>query len=529
MAGTTSSAPPARYDVIVIGAGHNGLVCATTLARAGRSVLVVEAAAEVGGMAITRGFAPGYRVSACAHLLHQMPLAVIRELGLAEHGLEFAATALPTTAFGPEGRALTLARAGVPGEAFTPHDAAAWPAYHARLGRFAGLLQGMLAAPPPRLGTDAWSDKLALAKVGLKLRLLGRRDMREFLRIVGMNAYDLLADEFESSLLQGALGFDAVLGTNFGPRAPGTVLTLLYRLAAESAAGSMPLAQPRGGLGALTLALARAAKAAGVTIRTSAPVERITVAADRASGIVLACGDEIGAERVVSSADVKTTFLRLLGAEHLDTGFVRRVDHLRSRGVAAKIHLALDRAPKFGALAPPALGGRLLVSPSLDYLERAFNPTKYGECPGEPALEITVPTINDPALAPTGHHVLSAIVQYAPYAPASGWNDAARRAFTESILATLEVHAPGIRASLMGCELLTPLDLEREFGATGGHWHHGDLAFDQFYMVRPVPGASQYATPMAGLYLCGASCHPGGGVMGLAGRNAARRVLEQGV
>jgi phytoene dehydrogenase-like protein len=352
--------------------------------------------------------------------------------------------------------------------------------------------------------------------------------MREFLRIVGMNAYDLLADEFESPLLQGALGFDAVLGTNFGPRAPGTVLTLLYRLAAESAAGSLPLAQPRGGLGALTLALARAAKAAGVTIRTSAPVERITVAADRASGIVLACGDEIGADRVVSSADAKTTFLRLLGAEHLDTGFVRRVDHIRSRGVAAKIHLALDRAPKFGALAPQALGGRLLLSPSLDYLERAFNPTKYGECPGEPALEITVPTINDPALAPTGHHVLSAIVQYAPYAPANGWNDATRRAFTEAILATLEAHAPGIRASLMGCELLTPLDLEREFRATGGHWHHGDLAFDQFYMVRPVPGASQYATPMAGLYLCGASCHPGGGVMGLAGRNAARRVLEQG-
>ena len=256
-------------DVVIIGAGHNGLVCAATIARAGRSVLVVEAADQVGGMAVTREFAPGYRVSSGAHLLHQMPLVLIRELALAEHGLEFAATGLPTTAISADGTPLRLAIAGTPGASFTAHDAAAWPAYHARLGRFAALLHGMLAAPPPRLGTDVWSDKWAMAKVGLKLRLLGRRDMREFLRIVGMNAYDLLEDEFEAPLLKGALGFDAVLGTNFGPRAPGTVLTLLYRLAAESAAGSMPLAQPRGGLGALTTALARSAKAAGVTIRTS--------------------------------------------------------------------------------------------------------------------------------------------------------------------------------------------------------------------------------------------------------------------
>ncbi len=528
MTSPTPTSIVARYDVIVIGAGHNGLVCATTLARAGRSVLVVEAAAEVGGMAITRAFAPGYRVSACAHLLHQMPLALVRDLSLAEHGLEFAATGLPTTSLGADGATLQLATGGTPSAAFSPNDAAAWPAYHARLGRFASLLHGMLAAPAPRLGTEGWSDKLALAKVGLKLRLLGRRDMREFLRIVGMNAYDLLEDEFKAPLLKGALAFDAVLGTNFGPRAPGTVLSLLYRLAAESAAGSSPLAQPRGGLGALTAALARSAKAAGVTIRTNAPVAQITVAGDRATGVVLANGTEIAADRVVSSVNAKTTFLNLLGTEHLDTGFVRRVDHIRSRGIVAKLHLALDRAPAFTGVARDALGGRLLVSPSLDYLERAFNPTKYSQFSAAPALEITVPTINDPALAPAGHHVLSAIVQYAPYAITGGWTEPSRRAFTDAILATLEAQAPGIGASVVGCELLTPLDLEQEFHSAGGHWHHGDLALDQFYMVRPVPGATQYATPMAGLYLCGASCHPGGGVMGLAGRNAAVRMLEKG-
>jgi phytoene dehydrogenase-like protein len=517
-----------RYDVVIIGAGHNGLVCAATLARAGRSVLVLEAAAQVGGMAVTREFAPGYRVSSGAHLLHQMPLALIRELGLAAHGLEFAATGLGTSALSPEGHSLALASGPMPPPGWTEKDRAAWPAWHARLGRFARLLHGMLAAPPPRLGTEAWSDKLALAKVGLKLRLLGRRDMREFLRIVGMNAYDLLEDEFENPLLKGALGLDAVLGTNFGPRAPGTVLTLLYRLAAESAAGPAPLALPRGGLGALSAALARAATAAGATIRTESPVERIRVENDRANGVVLASGETVSATAVVSNADVKTTFLRLLGAEHLDTGFVRRVDHVRSRGLAAKLHLALDRMPGFRGTEPAALSGRLLISPSLDYLERAFNPSKYGTWSVQPAFEITVPTISDPSLAPAGHHVLSAIVQYAPYETKAGW-DVERRPFLEALLTNLESYAPGIRASVVASELSTPADLEREFRAPGGHWHHGDLAFDQFYMVRPVPGASQYATPVEGLYLCGASCHPGGGVMGLAGRNAAERLLASGV
>jgi phytoene dehydrogenase-like protein len=522
----SAAAPaPRGYDAIVIGAGHNGLVCAATLARAGRRVLVLEAGATVGGCAVTREFAPGFRVSAAAHLLHQMPAALIAELGLAGHGLEYAALQLPTTALAAGAAPLAIGDLAALGR-LSAADARAWPRYAARLGRYARLLAGLLAAPPPRLGTEGWSDRLALAKLALKLRLLGRREMREFLRIVGMNAYDLVADEFETELLRGALGFDAVLGTNFGPRAPGTVLTLLYRLAAESAAGAPGLAQPKGGMGTLSQALARAAAAAGATLRTSAPVARIRVNADRAAGVVLESGEEIAAPTVISNADAKTTFLGLLGSEHLDTGFVRRVDHFRSRGVAAKLHLALDRPPVFAGVAPHARGGRLLVAPSADYLERAWNHSKYLEWSAKPALEITVPTVHDPGLAPPGRHVLSAVVQYAPYAPQGGWA-AQRQPFLDAVLGVLEAHAPGLRASILAAELLTPADLEREFRVSGGHWHHGDLAFDQFYMVRPVPGAAQHATPLAGLYLCGASCHPGGGVMGIAGRNAARRVLAE--
>jgi phytoene dehydrogenase-like protein len=522
-----ASAGKGRLDCIVIGGGHNGLVCATYLARAGRSVLVLEANGRVGGAAVTREFAPQHRVSAGAHLLHLMPRGLLAELGLARHGLAYAAQNLPTTALAAGGAPLPIGAAGLADlRARSPRDAAAYPAFAARLGRFAAALYPLLDSIPPRLGTDAWADRVAFLKLGWRIRTLGRRDLRELLRIIGMNAYDLIADEFETPLLSGALGLDAVLGTNFGPRAPGTVLTLLNRLAAESAVGATPLAQPQGGLGALSDALARAAEAAGATIRTDAPVARIRVAGDRAVGVVLASGEAIDAGTVVSSADAKSTFLGLLGTRHLDTGFVRRVDHLRSRGLAGKLHLALDRMPAFPGLAPAALGGRLLIAPSLDYIERAWDHSKYGEPSSAPTLEITVPTVNDPSLAPAGRHVLSAIVQYLPYQPQAGWGSERARS-TEALLATLEAHAPGIRSSVTAMEFLTPADLEREFGISGGHWHHGELAFDQFYMVRPVPGAAQYRTPVAGLYLCGASCHPGGGVTGLAGRNAARALLRE--
>jgi phytoene dehydrogenase-like protein len=551
-----------RYDCVVIGGGHNGLVCAAYLARAGRSVLVVEAADEVGGAAVTREFAPGYRVSACAHLLHSMSGAMIEDLRLDDHGLTFVGGGMQTVALSADGEPLVLgsrgpaagvATAGAMGAGAAAMGAGAgamgagtgamgagtagtaYPGYLALLNRLAKALHPMLDSVPPRLGTQAWGDRRALLQLAWRIRRLGRDDMRELLRIGGLNVYVLLQDNFESPLLRGALGFDAVLGTNLGPRSPGSVFTLLYRLAGAVAAqenagrgglSAGPSAQPRGGLGALSRALAAAATAVGAEIRTGTAVERIVVRAHRVGGVQLTSGEIISADTVISNVDPQATFLRLLGAQYLDAGFTRRVSHLRTRGLAAKLHLALDRLPQFAGLTDDMLGGRLLIAPSLDYLERAFNHSKYGEFSAAPAIEITLPTVNDPTLAPAGKHVLSAVVQYAPYGLKKGW-DGERRPFSDLVIDTMEQYAPGLRKSVTAAQLLAPPDIEREFRITGGHWHHTELALDQFFMMRPVPGAAQYQTPVDGLYLCGAGCHPGGGVMGTAGRNAARQVLGQ--
>lgn len=508
-----------RYDYVVIGAGHNGLVCAAYLARAGRSVLVLETGAQVGGAAVTREFAPGLNVSAGAHVLHQLSARVVADLALERHGLRLAASRMPTVALAPGAAPLVLEPGRVTGA--SDRDTVAYAGFMERLQRFARVLEPVLGRAPPQLGTDAWSDRRALLGLGLRVRRLGRRDMRELLRIGAMNAHDLLEEHFESPRLKGALALDAVLGSNFGPRSPGTVLTLLYRLAAQAGGGAHGLALPAGGMGAVTAALAASARAAGATIRTGAAARRVLVADDAACGVLLESGERIEAGAVVSSADPKTTLLRLLGAEHLDTGFVRRVHHLRNRGLAAKVHVALAGAPNF----PGAdLRGRLVIAPSLEYVERAYNHSKYGEFSLEPALEVTVPTASDPSLAPEGRHVLSIVAQYAPYDLRAGWI-AGREAFVERVLGVLERHAPGLRAQVRALELLAPPDLEREFGIAGGHWHHAELAFDQFFMLRPVPQAAQYRTPLPGLYLCGAGCHPGGGVTGLAGRNAALEIL----
>ena len=516
-----------KYHSIIIGGGHNGLVCAATLARAGKSVLVLESASEFGGAARNREFAPGFKVSAAAHLVHALSSEVMDELQLALHGLSFAGTSMATHALASDGKTLRLDGSTLSGTEVSSVEAAAYARFTTTMNRYADALLPIFRMVPPRLVMDTLSQGLVFAKIGWQIRRLGRADMRDLLRVIGMNIYDLLDEYFQAPQVKGAIALDAILGAEWGPRSPGTVLTYLYRLSGIAGGNGLGVAQPKGGMGAVCSALAASATKSGADLRTSSPVRRILVESDRACGVELESGEVIRSENVISNVDPRATFLKLLGPAHLDTGFIRKVHHLRASGRAGKLHLAMRELPNFTGLTSAALGDRLLVAPSMDYLERAFNPSKYREYPTEPALEISIPTVRDGGLAAAGRHVLSAVVQFLPYDDSAD-RDANRAACLESILATLERHAPGLRALVTHAELLTPFDIEQEFGMSGGHWHHAAMGFDQFFFIRPVPGAAQYRTPLDGLYLCGAGCHPGGGVMGVAGRNAANQVLRGG-
>jgi len=494
-------------NVVIIGGGHNGLTCAAYLAKEGNQVTVLEAAEQVGGAAITREFAPGFKVSAGAHLLYMLDKNVRKELSLESAGLSFSQLDMKTVALAEDGNHLHISGETLQGAMITNPDQVAFSEYKRFMTRFAGVIGGMHNRIPPRVGTKKFSDLLTLAKTALNVRMLGKDDMREFLRIAGINIYDILQENFEHPLLKGALSLDGVLGTNLGPRSNNSMFTALHRLS-----GLQGMAMPKGGMGAVSDALATTARKHGANIRTSSEVARIYMDGDRVAGVELQDGEKIEAATIISSADPKTTFFDLLGARNLEAGFARKINNIRMRGNAAKLHLALDGLPEFTGL-------------DIEYVERAFNNSKYGEHSVKPVAEITIPSLHDDSLAPTGKHVLSAVIQYAPYHLKQGWN-AEKAGFTELVIDILEQYAPTIRKHIVHQEMLTPVDIEREFRITGGHWHHGELAMDQFLMLRPVPGSAQYISPVDGLFLCGAGSHPGGGVMGSAGRNAANAVLK---
>ena len=352
--------------------------------------------------------------------------------------------------------------------------------------------------------------------------MMGKEEMQEFLRLIGMNMHDEVTERFESPLLKGAVSLDAVLGSHLGPRSPNTIMTYLYRLAGDHGRYSVPA----GGMGSVSNELAHAARNAGVTIRTGMPVKQIVISNGRATGVETESGESFESMMVISNADPKTTVMNLIGAKHAETGFARRITHLRAKGNAAKLHLALDGLPTIEGLSKKDFAERIVIAPDENYVERAFNPAKYGESSPNPVMEITFPSFRDETLAPTGKHVMSAVVQYAPYALKGGWNDAAKADFMKAIVATLAKYMPDIEDRITASELLTPADIEKEFHITGGHWHHAELTLDQFLFVRPVNGAAQYRLPIDGVYLCGAGAHPGGGVSGAAGRNAARTILS---
>lgn len=515
------------HDVIVIGGGHNSLVCATLLAKSGRKVLLFEAAPELGGAARTEEFFPGFRASSVAHILNRLHPEVIRELELKKHGLSLtkqdqivsislSANNAPLTLTGAYGETLVGASAS---------EAAAWKQLRAQLFRYAGILKPLLARRPPDLGGKmSASETFALGQTALALKRLGKEDMRDFLRVILMNVADLLDEQLTDDRLKGLLAFDAVLGSHLGPRSPTSLLGLYHRLAGEIGGSPGGQVVPKGGMGAIVAAMAASAEKSGIIVRKNAHVNKILVQDGRVFGVVLENAEEILGDVVVSGANSSTTFLDMVGSRELDTGFVRKIKNIRNQGDAARLLLALDAPPQFSGVDAAGHRGRLVIAPSTNHVERAFNPCKYGEFSTEPVMEIILPSLDDPSLAPSGACVLSATIQYAPYALKEGW-ETGKPKFLNIVMDLLEQYAPGINRLVRHAELLTPADIEQRYRMPGGHWHHGQLQADQMLMNRPVFGAEDYSTPIEGLYLCGAGSHPGGGVSGLPGLNAARRII----
>lgn len=511
--------PMPSFDAVVIGAGVNGLACAGRLAKAGQKVLVLEGAAQPGGGALTRDFAPGYRVDALAHLVSNLDARMLAALKPERHGLAFDDTPLATTALAADGRHLVLHGIfGERAEGLGAAEAARWADLRARLLRHAGALRPFLDLTPPLPGKGgARGSLLALGRIGLGIRALGRAEMQEFLRLMLINVHDVLDEELTDDRLRGLLAFDATLGAFTGPRSPGSLFLLWNRLAGDGGR----LRRPRGGMGALAQALAVSVTAAGAQIRCGARVARILSDGERVTGVQLDGGEEISARRVVSAINPRTTFLDLLGARQIDTGLVRRVQNIKMRGTAAKLHLALRAAPDFRGA---DLRHRLVIAPSSHAVEDAFNPVKYGRYSPEPVLEILCPSAHDPGFAPARHHVLSVIAQYAPHDLEGGWADG-RTGFQATIMERLEAHSPGIADLVVASELRTPEDIARDHGMTGGSWSHGDMAVEQMLFLRPAVGLARYATPVPGLWLAGAGSHPGGGISGAPGWNAAHEIL----
>ena len=498
------------YDAIVIGAGHNGLSAAAALAKAGKSVVVLERSNTVGGMI-------GRDEGRLAHLIYNMSEKERRRLGL-----QTKLMALDTISLSPDGAPVVI---GSGGQVLTNGRTHPLSDRHValikRLTRFAALLAPMAEAPPPAFADGMFSrsglrELMRLGTLGIGLKRLGKADMREFLRVLLSNAYDLVRDELGDNPLSGALAADAVRGAYAGPRSPGTVFGLMYRLGQGG-----QIYAPVGGMQVVASAYAAAATEAGAEVALGTGVERIVIEGDRATGVVTSNGQTVAARAVLSSAGPMQT-RTMTGVAHHDAETVRRARNHRAKGAAAKVNFKLKNLPDFAGLTGDQVFQRLVIAPDPDYVERSFNPAKYGELPDNPVLEMVV-------TGEGGAAWLSAVVTHVPTEPVGGWTKAARAKLLKTVTATIETYAPGFGELVAGSTLITPADIRDTHGAPGGHWHHGEMGLDQVLTLRPIIGMSRYRAGPAGLYLCGASAHPGGDITGAPGRNAAKAALEDGV
>jgi phytoene dehydrogenase-like protein len=533
------------YDAIVIGAGHNGLVTSAYLAKAGLRVLALERRELVGGAAVTEEVFSGFKFETGAHRVGRLHPILARDLksavakaegsGLSQTYGKLEYVACDPTVFTPlpDGDHLMLWRQSERSKSavsrFSKADADKWEGFSSLISKATGFLGSLQEDVPPDVLSRKTGDLWEMLRLGREFRRLGKRDMTEVMRILPMTVRELLDEWFETDVLKGTLGAAGITGLFQGTMGAGTALMFLHQHVGAAPGVFRGASLVRGGTGNLARALEAFALESGVEIRRQAWAERILVEEDRAVGVTLANGEEIKARRVVSAVDPKRTFLELLDPVNLDPTFLRAVRNIKFKGICAKVNLALGELPNFSCLPGDGehLRGLISISPSLRYLERAFDAAKYGRYSAEPYLEAAIPSLHDPSMAPPDKHVMSVYVQYAPYHLADGgWDDAKREDLGDVVTKTLASYAPNLESAILDRQVLTSLDLESMFGLTEGNIYHGEMTLDQLFFLRPVPGWSRYRAPVENLYLCSAGAHPGGGVTGAPGFNAAREILK---
>lgn len=516
-------------DAVVIGAGHNGLVTAAYLAKAGRKVLVLERRDRVGGILDTVELAPGVRAPGIVHTIGRLRRSVIADLELVRHGLVTIEPAVRVFAPQPDGPALTLwsSTGKTAAELFerSSHDAAAYPEFDRRVRTLASFLSYLHAITPPNVTSPSIADALSGLKLGNAFRKLGAKPGREATRALPMAIADYVAETFETDAVRGAIAARAVQYTAMGPWSAGTTAVLLADSAGNDggAAGQSTIAW--GGPGAVADALAAAARTFGAQIRTDAEVVQVLTRGHRAIGVALASGEEVHSRAVVSAADPKRTLTTLVDPVEIGPHLRWRASNIRTPGTVSKVNLALSRLPTFRGADRELLGGRIVIGPSIDYLEHAFDASKYGRVADEPYLEATIPTIHDPRLAPEGTHVMSIVAQWTPFQLQDTDWATERERLGDVVVKTMERHSPGLGELVTARQVITPADLEREYALSGGHVYHAEPGLDQFFVWRPLFGHARYRFGIPGLYLCGSGAHPGGGVTGAPGANAAREIL----